>query len=216
MLHLLDALKVIVIMVTELTHGQMETNTLGNGKMANKRHGKGTFTMEDGGTYVGTTKDGAPHGKGTYTWASGEKYVGKWKDSKQHGQGTYTWTDGDKYVGEWKDGKENGQGTLTKSDGKKHVGKWKDGELHGKGTHKISVSKESVGRGAKSLSNLVAIVFGLTTAVPFGFVVAGAGNYAGAAIVAGIVVIIICFFVVYYFWKFVFWGLRSLISEFFN
>ncbi len=115
----------IVIMVTELTHGQMETNTLGNGKMANKRHGKGTHK-------------------------------------------------------------------------------------------KISVSKESVGRGAKSLSNLVAIVFGLTTAVPFGFVVAGAGNYAGAAIVAGIVVIIICFFVVYYFWKMCFWGLRSLISEFFN
>ncbi|MBO6492851.1 MAG: hypothetical protein HVK27_05960 [Pelagibacteraceae bacterium] len=159
--------------------------------MVNKRHDKGTFTMEDGGTYVGTTKDGVPHGQGTYTWTSGEKYVGKWKDGKQHGQGT-----------------------LTKSDGKKHVGKWKDGELHGKGTHKeISVSKESVGRGAKSLSNIVAIVFGLTTGVPFGFMVAGSGGWSGFAT---IVVIIICFFVVYYFWKFVFWGLRSLISEFFN
>jgi uncharacterized membrane protein YeaQ/YmgE (transglycosylase-associated protein family) len=46
--------------------------------------------MEDGGTYVGTTKDGVPHGQGTYTWTSGEKYVGKWKDGKQHGQGTHT------------------------------------------------------------------------------------------------------------------------------
>ncbi len=122
MLGLLNVLKVIVIMVTELTHGQMETNTLGNGKMANKRHGKGTHK-------------------------------------------------------------------------------------------KISVSKESVGRGAKSLSNIVAIVFGLTTGVPFGFMVAGSGGWSGFAT---IVVIIICFFVVYYFWKFVFWGLRSLISEFFN
>ena len=169
--------------------------------MVNKRHDKGTFTMEDGGTYVGTTKDGVPHGQGTYTWTSGEKYVGKWKDGKQHGQGT-----------------------LTKSDGKKHVGKWKDGELHGKGTHKISVSKESVGRGAKSLSNLVAILFGLTTAAPFGCMATNVSinSYRPNslnivyAIVAGIVVFIICFFVVYYFWKMCFWGLRSLISEFFN
>ena len=133
MLHLLDALKVIVIMVTELTHGQMETNTLGNGKMANKRHGKGTHK-------------------------------------------------------------------------------------------KISVSKESVGRGAKSLSNLVAILFGLTTAAPFGCMATNVSinSYRPNslnivyAIVAGIVVFIICFFVVYYFWKMCFWGLRSLISEFFN
>ena len=97
MLGLLNVLKVIAVMVTELTQWTMETNTLengkkvndtdkelsrgqaeslletntlGNGKMANKRHGKGTFTMEDGGTYVGTTKDGVPHGQGTYTWTS--------------------------------------------------------------------------------------------------------------------------------------------------
>tara|TARA_Y100000294_G_scaffold62068_1_gene58792 strand:+ start:77 stop:382 length:306 start_codon:yes stop_codon:yes gene_type:complete len=96
---------------------------------------------------------------------------------------------------------------------------------HGKGTHKkISVSKESVGRGAKSLSNLVAIVFGLTTAAPFGCMATNVSinSYRPNslnivyAIVAGIVVFIICFFVVYYFWKMCFWGLRSLISEFFN
>jgi len=163
--------------------------------MVNKRHDKGTFTMEDGGTYVGTTKDGVPHGQGTYTWTSGEKYVGKWKDGKQHGQGT-----------------------LTKSDGKKHVGKWKDGELHGKGTHtdglmpkenKISVSKESVGRGAKSLSNIVAIFFGLGGATTGMFL--GSSTYWLTIVGA-----IIGFLIVYYFWKFVFWGLRSLISEFFN
>ena len=221
MLHLLDALKVIVIMVTELTHGQMETNTLGNGKMANKRHGKGTFTMEDGGTYVGTTKDGVPHGQGTYTWTDGDKYVGEFKDSKQHGQGTYTYADGRKYVGKWKDGKQHGQGTLTKSDGKKHVGKWKDGELHGKGTHtdglmpkenKISVSKESVGRGAKSLSNIVAIFFGLGGATTGMFLGSSTYGFSWLTIVGAI----IGFLIVYYFWKFVFWGLRSLISEFFN
>ena len=118
MLHLLDALKVIVIMVTELTHGQMETNTLGNGKMANKRHGKGTHK-------------------------------------------------------------------------------------------KISVSKESVGRGAKSLSNIVAIFFGLGGATTGMFL--GSSTYWLTIVGA-----IIGFLIVYYFWKLVFWVIKDIISKFFN
>ena len=99
-----------------------------------------------------------------------------------------------------------------------YEGEWKDGELHGKGTHtdglmpkenKISVSKESVGRGAKSLSNIVAIFFGLGGATTGMFL--GSSTYWLTIVGA-----IIGFLIVYYFWKFVFWGLRSLISEFFN
>ena len=44
------------------------------------------------------------HGKGTFTWEDGDKYVGEWWNDKRHGKGTFTWEDGDKYVGEYKDG----------------------------------------------------------------------------------------------------------------
>ena len=55
--------------------------------------------------YVGEYKDGKKHGKGTYTLENGTKYMGEWKDGKKHGQGTYTLPNGSKYVGEWRENK---------------------------------------------------------------------------------------------------------------
>ncbi|MBO6489512.1 MAG: hypothetical protein HVK25_02420 [Pelagibacteraceae bacterium] len=166
--------------------------------MVNKRHDKGTFTMEDGGTYVGTTKDGVPHGQGTYTWTSGEKYVGKWKDGKQHGQGTYMWTSGKKYVGKWKDGKQHGQGTHT------------DGLMPKE--NKISVSKESFGKGASNLGNIVAIFFGIGGATTGMYLGSSTYGFSWLTIVGAI----IGFLIVYYFWKLVFWVIKDIISKFFN
>ena len=79
-------------MVTELTHTQMEANTLENGKDG-KENGQGTYTWVSGNT-----------------WLNGNKYVGEYKNGKPHGQGTYTWANGNKYVGEFKDAKRNGLG----------------------------------------------------------------------------------------------------------
>ena len=49
----------------------------------------GTYTSNDGSTYVGEFKRDKFHGQGTYTWADGSKHIGEWKDGNRHGKGTY-------------------------------------------------------------------------------------------------------------------------------
>ena len=85
----------------------------------------GTFTLPDGGKYVGEFRDGKYHGQGTATWPSGQKYVGEFRDGKMHGQGTLTRPSGVKYVGEFRDDKMHGQGTGYHSNGSVfHSGQW--------------------------------------------------------------------------------------------
>ena len=48
--------------------------------------------------------NGKRHGRGTLTYANGGTYTGDWKDDKRHGHGTYTFADGRTYSGAWKDG----------------------------------------------------------------------------------------------------------------
>ena len=88
----------------------------------------GTYTYDNGDTYIGEWRDDKSHGQGTYTWASGEKYVGEWKDDKRNGQGTNTLADGEKYVGEWRDDKRHGQGANTFANGTKERGYHMNGE----------------------------------------------------------------------------------------
>ena len=47
---------------------------------------------------------------GTYTLPNGGKYVGEFRAGKYNGQGTFTFPDGEKYVGEFRDDKYNGNG----------------------------------------------------------------------------------------------------------
>ena len=54
---------------------------------------------------------------GTYTSNDGSTYVGDWRDDKSDGHGTNTYKDGSQYVGEWKDGKRHGIGAVTCTDG---------------------------------------------------------------------------------------------------
>ena len=55
--------------------------------------------------YSGCIEGNCSNGYGTYTLPDGGKYVGEWKDDKIHGKGTLTSPDGIQYSGEWKDGK---------------------------------------------------------------------------------------------------------------
>ncbi|WP_443641055.1 trypsin-like peptidase domain-containing protein [Candidatus Njordibacter sp. Uisw_039] len=110
----------------------------------------GTYTLADGGKYVGEYNDDYRNGQGTYTfgpeseWA-GDVYVGEWKDNEKNGQGTYTHANGDKYVGEYKDDKRTGQGTYTWPNGDKYVGEYKDDKRTGQGTFTYSPNGESAG-----------------------------------------------------------------------
>ena len=120
---------------------------------------EGTSTYAKGNKYVGEWKDGTRHGKGTFTFDDGRMKRGIWESNKflyakklsptitsnQPCPGTYkpTWDNctgtrtfhsGSKYVGGWKKGKWHGEGTLTYADGEKYVGGFKNGLHHGKGT----------------------------------------------------------------------------------
>ena len=69
------------------------------------------------------------NGYGTYVWDDGGKYIGESKNNLSHGQGTLTYADVDKYVGEYKNGVQQGNGTYTYADGTTENGIWKNGEL---------------------------------------------------------------------------------------
>ena len=52
-------------------------------------HGKGTFTLFNGGKYVGDFVDGRRHGFGTLTFSNGDKYIGQLRFGNIYGRGTY-------------------------------------------------------------------------------------------------------------------------------
>ena len=69
------------------------------------RHGHGTLTEPDGGSYVGQWYKGKRHGWGTYTWPNGTKYEGQWENDMKQGKGSYTWPDGATLEGIWENDK---------------------------------------------------------------------------------------------------------------
>ncbi len=91
---------------------------------------EGTYTYEDGSTYVGDFKDDMFHGQGTYIFADGSTYVGNFKDNLFHGQGTYIFAVGSTYVGNFKDDMFHGHGTRTYADGTTYVGDFKEGNFN--------------------------------------------------------------------------------------
>ena len=42
---------------------------------------------------------GMKHGKGTYSWNNGSVYSGDWENNKITGQGVYKWHNGKEYTG---------------------------------------------------------------------------------------------------------------------
>lgn len=53
------------------------------------------------GFYEGDIVDGKRHGKGTYTWNDGQKYTGEWRNGDRTGYGKYYWADGAVYEGQY-------------------------------------------------------------------------------------------------------------------
>jgi hypothetical protein len=64
-----------------------------------KRHGIGTYTYLDGGSYSGEWVDDRIQGEGTCIFANKNTYTGSWEDGRISGFGTLTYADGDKVRG---------------------------------------------------------------------------------------------------------------------
>lgn len=82
----------------------------------------------ENGTYTGNYKDGLRHGKGTYTYNNGEKYVGDWEYGAKTGRGVFTTADGSRYVGEFLKDDFHGNGEMYFPDGNSYKG-WFDRSL---------------------------------------------------------------------------------------
>lgn len=108
-------------------------------------HCQGTYTFDDGSTYVGEIKNGKADGQGIRIFANGDKYVGDYKDNTYNGHGTFTYANGEKYVGEFRDGYRNGQGTYTFPSGEKYVGGFRDSNRNGHGTYTFADGRKYVG-----------------------------------------------------------------------
>ena len=68
--------------------------------------------------------------QGTFTLADGGRFVGEFRNGKRNGQGTFTFANGDRYVGEFRDDKRNGQGSLFGPDQRLlQNGIWRDDVL---------------------------------------------------------------------------------------
>jgi hypothetical protein len=92
-----------------------------------------TLQLEDGSTYVGYVKDGAPEGEGTLTNTMGSEWKGNFVGGKLQGLGTYYSYDGDEYEGFFKDGVFSGYGHMTSVNGDEFWGMFENGKRNGVG-----------------------------------------------------------------------------------
>lgn len=92
------------------TGAPVTANTIVAARTAqNLKRGSGTVSFEDGSTYTGQLKDGAPHGKGTMVYADGSRYVGGWKNGVVDGQGRFEDADGTVMEGKFVKGEFQGE-----------------------------------------------------------------------------------------------------------
>ena len=97
--------------------------------IADKMEGHGHYKWADGTAYDGEWSDNLMHGKGTFTWDNGCSYVGNFVQDKKEGYGIYRWPNGRVYEGEWKDGKQHGHGTYTNLKNERKNGIWEAGKV---------------------------------------------------------------------------------------
>jgi hypothetical protein len=69
-----------------------------------RQRGSGTINFDNGDSYTGQLKNGAPNGQGTYTYADGSVYTGSFKDSVFDGQGRFVDASGTTFEGEFDNG----------------------------------------------------------------------------------------------------------------
>ena len=92
------------------TGAPVTANTIVAARTAqNLKRGSGTVSFEDGSTYTGQLKNGAPHGKGTMVYADGSRYIGGWKNGVVDGQGRFEDADGTVMEGKFVQGEFQGE-----------------------------------------------------------------------------------------------------------
>jgi hypothetical protein len=99
--------------------GKFGGNYDGDLNSRGERHGKGSFTADNGNKYEGDWVRDKREGHGKATYNTGDVYIGSWKNCKRHGHGAMYIENGDVYEGKWQNGFKDGPGTY----------RWKDGEV---------------------------------------------------------------------------------------
>ena len=95
--------------------------------------GEATLTYE-GGTYIGTFRNGLPHGSGYFKHTDGKGlYEGGVADGLREGMGMHIARDRSTYEGGWKAGKRHGFGKAVFALGGSYEGEWRDGKFSGRG-----------------------------------------------------------------------------------
>ncbi|ESL10895.1 hypothetical protein TRSC58_01364, partial [Trypanosoma rangeli SC58] len=103
-------------------------------------NGEGEWVWENGQSYRGAVKAGAPHGIGVFKSQEAD-YEGSFAFGFPDGHGNICWKgikgSVERYEGTWKEGHLNGEGTLTLPDGSTYSGGWKSGVKEGRGVDSV-------------------------------------------------------------------------------
>lgn len=100
-----------------------------------RKHGKGSFTYENGDTYVGEWVKDKAHGHGIYK-TKFSIYTGEWSEDLKNGHGEESYHDeaGETlYKGDFHQGHRHGRGSLTWPDGSTYDGDFCQNNLQGMG-----------------------------------------------------------------------------------
>ncbi|KAJ0402437.1 hypothetical protein P43SY_000590 [Pythium insidiosum] len=98
-----------------------------------RMHGRGVFSMGDGGSYEGEFASGEIEGVGLRRWPDGSTYNGEFERGERHGQGVYVSASGEVYEGHWRHNQRHGLGELRYRNGDVYRGEFHQHKLHGKG-----------------------------------------------------------------------------------
>lgn len=110
------------------------------------RDGFGTYVFPGGlFTYKGEWKRGKMHGKGVYTICDGGTYEGEFIDGEIEGAGLRRWPDGSTFNGQFRHGVRQGEGVMIASNGEVYEGHWEENQRCGLG--ELRKSNKDVYRG---------------------------------------------------------------------
>ena len=111
----------------------------------------GSFTFDNGNTYIGYWRENEKHGLGLITFPNGANYIGEWDDNSYQGQGVYTFSDGERHAGRFVNGNMNGHGTYLFSSGSKQTGNFSKSNITGVAAYIYSKGDIFVGEYANNV-----------------------------------------------------------------
>lgn len=95
------------------------------------RHGRGSATLKDGGTYEGGFAHDAFGGHGVMQSSDGTSYVGGFLRGQRHGRGTMQLAGGATFDGFFRAGMRHGRGITTGANGERLEARYAADRLHG-------------------------------------------------------------------------------------